>query len=64
MIFIGYAKNHARNCYHMYNPNIGYVTEMRDITWLHRMYHGKQEARDIQKKHYLSSLKMQKQGRI
>ena len=23
MIFIGYAKNHARDCYHMYNPKQG-----------------------------------------
>ena len=30
----------------MYNPNTGYVTEMRDITWLHHMYYSKSEARD------------------
>ena len=46
MIFIGYAKNHARNCYCMYNPNTRYVTEMREIMWLHHMYYGKPEARD------------------
>ena len=46
MIFIGYAKNHAGDYYHVYNPNIGYVTEMRDIMWLHHMYYGKPEARD------------------
>ena len=31
MMFIGYAKNHARNCYHMFNPNTGYITETRNI---------------------------------
>ena len=46
MIFIGYAKNHAGNCSCMYNPNTGYVTEMRDIMWLHCMYYSKPEARD------------------
>ena len=45
MIFICYAKNHARDCYRMYNPNTGYMTETRDITWLHGMYYGKPEAR-------------------
>ena len=46
MIFISYAKTHARNCYHMYNLTTGYVTETRDIKWLHHMYHCKPEARD------------------
>ena len=46
MIFIGYAKNQAGDCHHMYNPNRRYTTEMRDITWLHCMYYGKPEARD------------------
>ena len=46
MIFIGYAKNHARDCYCMYNPNTGYMTEARVIIWLHCMYYGKSEARD------------------
>ena len=46
MIFVSYAKNHAGGCYNMYNPNTGYVTEMRDIIWLHCMYYGKPEARN------------------
>ena len=46
MIFIGYAKNHAGNCYHMYIPTTGYMTEIRDIMWLHCMYYGKPEASD------------------
>ena len=41
MIFIGYAENHAGDCYHMYNPTKGYATEMRDITWPHHMYYDK-----------------------
>ena len=46
VIFIGYAKNHAGNGYCMYNSTTEYVTETRDITWLHYMYYGKREARD------------------
>ena len=46
MIYIDCAKNHAGDCYCMYNPNTGYVTEIRDITWLHGMYCGKPEATD------------------
>ena len=45
VIFISYAKNHTRNCYHVYNPNARYMTEMRDIRWLHHMHYGKSEAR-------------------
>ena len=41
MVFIGDAKNHAGDCYHMYNLNTGYMTETRDITWLHHMYYCK-----------------------
>ena len=45
MIFIGYAKNHVRDCYCIYNHNTRYVKEMRGITWLHCMYYSKPEAR-------------------
>ena len=44
MIFIGYAKNHAGDCYCMYNPATGYMTETRDITWLNHMYCGQPET--------------------
>ena len=46
MIFVSYAKNHAMDCYGMYNPNTGYVTETQDIMWLHCMYYSKPEAKD------------------
>ena len=46
IIFIAYAKNHAGDCYHTYNPNTRYVTEMRDIMCLHHMYYCKPGARD------------------
>ena len=46
MIFNGYAKNHAVDCYHVYNSNTGYVTETRDIVCVHHMYYVKPEARD------------------
>ena len=41
MILMGYAKNHAGECYHMCNLNTGCVTETRDIMWLHHMNYGK-----------------------
>ena len=44
MIFIGYAKNHAGDCYHMYNPTTGCMAKTRDTMWLHHMYYGKPEA--------------------
>ena len=46
MIFIGYDKNHARDCYCTYNPSTQCVTETREIMWLHHMYYGKAEAID------------------
>ena len=46
MIFVGYAKNHAGDCYCMYNPNAGFVNETRDNKLLHCMYYGKPEARN------------------
>ena len=44
--FYQLSKNCTGDCYCMYNPNTRYVTEMRDIMWLHHMYNGKPEARD------------------
>ena len=46
MIFIGYAKNHAGDCYCMCSHIIGYMKETRDIMWLHCMYYSKPEAWD------------------
>ena len=46
MIFIGYAKNQAGDCYFMYNSSTWYIAEMRGIMWLHCMYCSKPEARD------------------
>ena len=46
MVSVRYAKNHARDYYHMYNLNTGYVIKTRDITWLQCIYYGKPEARD------------------
>ena len=45
-IFISYAKNYTRACNFMLNPNTEYVTETRDIMWLHCMYYSKPEARN------------------
>ena len=46
MFFIGFAKNYTRDCYPMCNTTTRYITEMRNIMWLHCMYYGKPEARD------------------
>ena len=45
-IFVNYAKNHAKDCFHMYNPINSYMTKTRDIMWLHCMYYSKPEARE------------------
>eukprot|EP00957_Ditylum_brightwellii_P004967 378223-Ditylum_brightwellii.AAC.1 len=37
-MFIGYALNHARDCYHMLNLSTMRVMISRDILWLRRMY--------------------------
>ena len=39
MIFVGYAANHAHDCYRMWNPVSKQITETRDVIWLHRMYY-------------------------
>jgi len=38
-MMIGYAPNHAGDCYKMWNPRTGRVHETRDIIWLHRMFY-------------------------
>ena len=38
-IFLGYATDHAPDCYRMWNPITGDVLIARDVTWLHRMYY-------------------------
>ncbi len=38
MVFVGYADEHAGNCYRMYNPVTSRVNVTRDIIWLGRMY--------------------------
>ena len=41
MIFIGYAKNHAKDCYRMYDPSTRMINQTRDVMWLCRMYYPK-----------------------
>ena len=38
MMFVGYANNHAGDCYRMYNLVTSEVCETRDIIWCGRMY--------------------------
>ena len=37
-MMVGYATNHAGDCYHMYDDNTQRVHVTRDITWLDKMY--------------------------
>ena len=39
MVFVGYPKDHASDCYRMWNPATGKCNEVRDVIWLHRMYY-------------------------
>ncbi len=38
MLFVGYADEHAGNCYRMYNPVTSQVSVTRDVIWSGRMY--------------------------
>ena len=38
-MFVGYAKDHAGDCYRMYNPDTSRVHTTRDVKWLGRMYY-------------------------
>ena len=39
MMMVGYADDHDRTCYLMFNPFRNSIVESRDVTWLHRMYY-------------------------
>ena len=58
----------GRDCYCMFNPYTEHMTETRDIMWVHCMYYTQPEAKHevivYLQVDYLSSLKMQKQGRV
>jgi hypothetical protein len=38
-MFVGYAKEHAGDCYEMWNPVMGHNHVTRDIIWLRRMFY-------------------------
>ncbi len=38
MLFVGYADEHAGNCYRMYNPVTSKVNVTRDVIWSGCMY--------------------------
>ena len=42
--FVGYAENHVADCHRMWEPIKHYVYVTRDIIWLKRMCHSKNEA--------------------
>jgi len=37
-MMVRYAKDHAGDCYRMFNPVTNGIHETRDVIWLHRMY--------------------------
>ena len=39
-MFVGYASEHAGDCYRMYNEDTQRVHVTRDVRWLNRMYYG------------------------
>ena len=40
-IFVGYALNHMKGCYRMYDPVTHQVRQSHDVVWLHRMFYEK-----------------------
>ena len=40
-IFVGYALDHASDCYRMYDPTTNRVHVTRDVIWLKRMFYEK-----------------------
>jgi len=47
-MFVGYALDHAGDCYRMWNPVTKRVHESRDVIWMHRMFYPKPvKAEDI-----------------
>ena len=41
-VCVGYAEDHASDCYRMFNPETGKVSISRDVTWVE--WHGSQEV--------------------
>ena len=39
LYIVGYVDNHDADCYRMYNPETNQVLEIKDVTWLMRMYY-------------------------
>ena len=46
-MFVGYALQHAGDCYRMYNPKTKKIMISRDIKWMNEMFYNIQN--DIQK---------------
>jgi hypothetical protein len=45
-MFVGYALNHPRDTYRMWNPKTGGIHESHDVIWLKRMYYSKPKKED------------------
>jgi hypothetical protein len=43
-MFVGYSENHAENVFQMFNPETSSIAQSRDVIWLGRMYHTRQDA--------------------
>ncbi len=44
MIFVGDSEDHAENVFQMFNPETSRIAQSRDVIWLGRMYHTRQDA--------------------
>ena len=44
MMFVGYSENHAEMVFRMYHPETSRIVQTRDVIWMGRMYHTRQNA--------------------
>jgi hypothetical protein len=44
MMFVGYSEDHAESVFQMFNPETSRIAQSRDVIWLGRMYHTRQDA--------------------
>ena len=43
-MFVGYAQDHAGDCYRMFHPKTSRVLTTHDVIWMYRMYYPKTET--------------------
>ncbi len=43
-MFVGYSEDHAKNVFRMYNPVASGIAQTRNVIWMGRMFHTRQDA--------------------